>query len=103
MLNYVKMAPTDWFYTKQETEGKEADFHSKENYVTDIRQSKNFQRIEKIHKDKELRKFCEENFFGESRHYYVNFLHILSGRNSVSSVFIKKLQNVFPIADWFIK
>lgn len=99
MLPYVE--PTDWFYL--ETEGKKGEpLPREEYYVTDITQSANFQKLQKLYNDKLLNKFCVENFGKRNHQYSVNFVHLLSGRNSISPSLIRELKHILPVIDWFI-
>ena len=95
------LSPTDWFY--QETEGNKAEQIPKEQRETDITKSVNYRKLVKLHEEKQILQFCKENFNEKSQLYYVNFLHILSGRNSVSPALISDLRNIYDIADWFRK
>ena len=97
MLKFL--APTDWFY--RETEGSKSASVPQGEYVTDITKSVNYKKLQKLHDERLLNKFCVENFGNKSRYYQVNFLHFLSGRNKLSPNTIKELDNLFPIADWF--
>ena len=99
MLEIV--SPTDWFY--QETEGKKSVLLPKEKYVTDIKKSINYRKLVKLREDKLLNRFCIENFGERSQHYMVKFMHILSGRYSVSPDTIRELKETFPVDDWFIE
>ncbi len=93
------LSPTDWFY--QETEGNKSEHIPEEQITTDIRQSVNYKKLERLHQEKKLPQFCRDNFNERSQHTYVNLSHILNNRNSVSPLLISELREFFDIADWF--
>lgn len=98
LRDYVE--PADWFY--RENEDKNEPPVQKERYVKDITQSINYKKLQQLNSDKLLNEFCIENFGEKSQLYKVNFLHYLSGRNSISSVQICKLKKLFPANNWFL-